>query len=106
MSPPVHPLVDLAPVTAFHLTHSELLPLIIKQESLTRFTTFNSTTAYELGTTIRSLLLERYGNDVAAVIMIELWGGYEVFKTVVGKGPEVSMGNWYVPCFQEKGEQC
>jgi len=104
MSESTHPLKSLAPVTSFHLTHSELLPLILEQESLTRFKTFNSDTAWELGNILRSSLVERLdfykrekGVELGGVIMIQLWTGHEVFKVVVGKGPGVSPGNWYVP---------
>jgi uncharacterized protein (UPF0303 family) len=79
-----HPISSLGLVTSFETANPAMIPLIIDQENLSRFTTFNWDTAWQLGTTIRDLFLERYaekvGNGSGIVIMIEVWGGHEDHK--------------------------
>lgn len=97
-----HPLASLLRVSSFSVTEtSSLVPLITQQESLARFTSFTYETAWQLGSTIRSIFLEQHAAKVLSgesgiVVRIELWNGLEVFSCVVGDGPVVGPSNWWV----------
>jgi uncharacterized protein (UPF0303 family) len=79
--------------------HDVILPIIAEHERQIRFSGFTADSAFELGSTIRSLFLERYGSagDKGIVIAIELFNGHRLFSAVVGHSPAVAAGNWSVP---------
>lgn len=76
--------------------HDVLLPILTSHEEKARFNGFTADTAFELGSTIRSLFIERYGgNDGKGIIIsIELFSGHRLFSAVVGSSPAVATGNW------------
>ena len=91
-----HPLLSVPSISNLKVDDYEpLLASITEHERLARFTGFTADNAFELGSTIRSLFLERYaGKGKGIVIKIELFSGYTLFSAVVGGSPPVSKGNW------------
>ena len=86
-----------AAVTEFSIDNSStLVPIIAQQEEFARFKRFNSNDAFELGSAIRSVYLEKYGKrpGLGAIISIQLWSGHVLFTAVVGDAPYVGPGNW------------
>lgn len=73
-----------------------LLSKIEEHERLARFKSFTSENAWELGSAIRSLYIEKYGHkkDSGVIIAIRLFSGHQLFASVVGDAPAVSEGNW------------
>ena len=92
-----HPLSAAPSVTSLKVDDYEpLLSAIVEHERLARFKGFTADNAFELGTAIRSLFLERYaGKEVGIVIRIQLFGGHNLFGCVVGDAPAVNKSNWY-----------
>lgn len=79
--------------------NAALVTTIAAQEAGIRFSSFNSSTAWELGSAIRELVrqrhpeIEREGKS-GLVIRIALWNGHGLFESVVGDGPDVGAANW------------
>lgn len=74
-----------------------LIAQITEQEEKIRFNKFSYETAWEIGSKIRSLFMERRGIDVGQgkvglVVHIELFNGHRLFTTALGaaSGP----ANW------------
>jgi uncharacterized protein (UPF0303 family) len=85
---------------------AEMIKTISTQESAIRFTQFDSSVAFELGSKIRQLFLEGYpdaeSNGLGLVIRIELFSGLRLFEAVVGNGPITAPANLCVmPLFRE-----
>lgn len=91
-----HPLSSVPSISKLAVDDYEpLLSSIAAHERLARFKSFSNDDAFELGSTIRRLFLERYGaQDKGIVIKIELFSGHVLFSAVVGESPPVAKGNW------------
>ena len=77
--------------------YETLLSSIKQHEQLARFKGFTADNAYELGSAIRALFMERYADKgLGIVVKIQLFGGHELFSAVVGDAPSVALSNWYV----------
>jgi len=91
-----HPLSSVPSVASLKVDDYEnLLSSISQHEQLARFKGFTADNAFELGSAIRSLFMDRYaGKGLGIVIKIELFGGHELFSAVVGEAPSVALSNW------------
>lgn len=93
-------LQKLPKVTEFGVESTkDLLPIIEQQELHARFRSFDSETAWALGSAIRELFIAKHAEAYRAgklgvVIKVELWGGVELFRCMVGDSPTVSPDNW------------
>jgi uncharacterized protein (UPF0303 family) len=101
------PRVDLStPMKTPGTSFAEMIKTISTQESAIRFTQFDSSVAFELGSKIRQLFLEGYpdaeSKGLGLVIRIELFSGLRLFEAVVGNGPITAPANLCVmPLFRE-----
>lgn len=96
-----HALASIKPVTeltADATAAAAIRDLCAEHERLARFKSFTEETAWTLGTTIRSLFLERHGEDKSKgiVIKIETFTGHTLFAAAVGKTPVIGPDNWCV----------
>ena len=100
-----HPIAKLSPCQYYTLDDNDsLVRLTTSHESLIRFPSFDYTTAWEVGSAIRSHFLDEHPDANQAggpglVIGIELFNGNTLFRSLVGHGPAVGPGNWYVHVF-------
>jgi uncharacterized protein (UPF0303 family) len=76
-----------------------MLKTLAAQESTIRFTQFDHSAAWDLGSTIRKLFFERYpdaqSKGLGLVIRIELFNGLKLLECVVGDGPVTAPANLY-----------
>lgn len=96
------PGIDLStPMKTPGTSFKEMIETITTQESSIRFTQFDSTVAFDLGSKIRQLFFDGYPEaekkGLGLVIRIELFSGLKMFECVVGNGPITAPANLYVP---------
>jgi uncharacterized protein (UPF0303 family) len=87
-----------------------MIKTITAQESSIRFTSFNDTVAWDIGSKIRQLFFDNYPDaekkGLGLVIRIEMYNGLRLFEAVVGNGPITAPANLYVlqsSSFSQKG---
>jgi uncharacterized protein (UPF0303 family) len=92
------PRVDLAtPMKTPGTSFAEMINTLTAQESGIRFTQFDSSVAFDLGSKIRQLFFDGYPDaekkGLGLVIRIELFSGLKMFECVVGNGPITAPAN-------------
>lgn len=98
MSTTTLPRVDLStPMKTHGTSFAEMIKTISTQESSIRFSQFDSSVAFDLGSKIRQLFFEGYPDaekkGLGLVIRIELFSGLRMFECVVGNGPITAPAN-------------
>jgi len=84
-------------VTDFTTSAGDAAPLAAlcaQQEAAFRFKEFSDEIAWEVGTTVRETIREKYGAKAGVVIHIETFTGHTLFSAAVGKPPVVGPDNW------------
>ena len=95
------PLSQLPSVGKMTLDNADVLAIVRRHEAI-QFKSFTHETAWQVGSTIRTLFLENRGKagtkpgDPGIVIHIVLWNGHTLFTSSLGSAPRVGPGAWSV----------
>ncbi|CAD6588277.1 MAG: hypothetical protein TREMPRED_005018 [Tremellales sp. Tagirdzhanova-0007] len=93
------PLSQLPSVGKMTLDNADVLAIVRRHEAI-QFKSFTHETAWQVGSTIRTLFLENRGKagtkpgDPGIVIHIVLWNGHTLFTSSLGSAPRVGPGAW------------